>query len=416
MKIKTFFKEHQILASIAGFMLLLTAALLFHPATIKGGVIVANVFLTTSVIAREALLRLQNLLVMKALVYGDFSNTFQKQGDTIRVKKPSVFVADEFSSSINLQGITEGEVSVSLSHIADVSVEWTSKERALNIDDFNQQILDPAMMAISQKIDSDIMSECYKAVPYFVGASGTTPDALDDFADAAKMLNNNQVPNTGRVAVFDPNAQAKFQVLTSLVNAEKSGSTQALREGSIGRVFGLENYMSQNVKTHTAGTFTAVTTPKVKTLAVKDSNTIILKGGAGTETIKAGDIFYITSGGKKYYYAAASDTAAVSGDVSITTSTKVLAAHAVDDVVTFPDKTAGAHVANLAFIKNAFAFVSRPLEAPLGAAQSYTVNYNGIALRVTAGYDITTKKEILSIDTLYGVKAVFPELATRILG
>lgn len=39
--------------------------------------------------------------------------------------------------------------------------------------------------------------------------------------------------------------------------AEKSGSTQALRKGSIGRIQGLENYMSQQVAVHKAGTFTA---------------------------------------------------------------------------------------------------------------------------------------------------------------
>lgn len=383
---------------------------------VDGGVIMANTFLTTQLIAREALIRLRNFLVMKALVYNDFSNTFQKQGDTIRIKKPPVYVADEFSSSINLQDITEDSVNVSLNHIADVSVNWTSKEKALNIDDFNQQVLDPAMEAIAQKIDEDIHKEFYKAVPYFVGTSGITPSNLDDFANAALMLNNNKVPLRNRVAVWDPTANSKFSILAAIVNAEKSGSTMALREGSIGRVQGLDNFMTQNVQTHIAGTFTAVATPQVNTLAVIGSTTIVLKGGVGTETIKAGDVFYITTSGKKYYYAAAVDATASGGVVSITTSTKVLAAHAVNDAVTFPDKTAGAHVANLAFIKNACAFVSRPLEKPMGGVESYSANFEGISLRVTAGYDMTTKKEILSIDTLYGIKAVYPELATRVLG
>ena len=52
----------------------------------------------------------------------------------------------------------------------------------------------------------------------------------------------------------------------------------------------------------------------------------------------------------------------------------------------------------------------------MGGASSYVTSFEGIALRVTAGYDISTKKEILSIDTLYGVKAVYPELAVRHLG
>jgi hypothetical protein len=413
---KNYFSRNPLIAAITVLVLMIVSAILFQFESTKDGVIVANTFLTTQIIAREALMRLRNFLVMKALVYNDYSGTFQKQGDEIRVKKPPVYIADEFGGTINLQDIGEDSVFVKLNHIADVSIGWTSKERALNLDDFNQQVLDPAMEAIAQKIDADIHKEFYKAVPLFVGQSGVTPDDLTDFADASLILTQNKVPLSNRVAVWDPTAHSKFTVLPAIVNAEKSGSTQALREGSIGRIQGLDNYQTQNVQTHVAGSFTAVSAPKVKTLAVAGSNTIILKGGAGTETINEGDVFYITSGGKKYYYAAASNATASGGDVSVTTYSKVQFAHTVDDVVTFPDKTAGAHVSNLAFIKNACAFVARPLEAPMGGVSSYTANFEGIGLRVTAGYDINTKKEILSLDTLYGIKAIYPELATRILG
>lgn len=378
-----------------------------------------NSFLTTQLIARDALLRLRNFLVMKPLVYNDYSDTFQKQGDTIRVKKPPVYVADEFASTINLQNITEDSVNVTLNHIADVSVNWTSKEKALNISDFGEQVLNPAMEAIAQKIDEDIHKEFYKAVPYFVGTSGTTPDDLEDFANAALMLNNNKVPLANRNAVWSPSANAKFSIIPAIVNAEKSGSTLALREGSIGRIQGLNNYMTQNVQTHVAGTFTAVTTPKVNTTAVVGSNTLVLNGGTTATTLKAGDVFYITTAGKKYYYSVASDATALTGTpavITITTVSKVQVAHQVNDAVVFPDASAGGHVANLAFIRNACAFVSRPLEIPMGGASAYSANFEGISLRVTAGYDITTKKEILSIDTLYGIKAVYPELAVRILG
>lgn len=401
---------------MAAFVLLFGSALLIQTGMSVKGIILANTFLTTPVIAREALLRLRNFLVMKALVYNDYSNTFQKQGDKIRVKKPAVYVADEFGSQINLQSIGESDVEVSLNHLADVSVAITAKERALNLEDFNSQVLDPAMEAIAQKIDADIHKDFYKEIARFAGASGTTPDALDDFADAALALNLNRVPMANRVGVWDPTAVSKFSVIPAIVNAEKSGSTLALREGSIGRVQGMDNFMTQNVQTHAAGTFTAVTTPKVNTTAVKDSNTLVLKGGSGTETLKAGDIFYITTGGKKYYYAVSADVAAEGGVVSLTTVGKVQIAHVVDDVVTFPDKTAGGHVANLAFHNRACAFVSRPLEAPMGGAAGYTANFEGIAIRVVFGYDIEKKTEIMSIDTLYGVKAVYPELAVRYLG
>jgi hypothetical protein len=55
--------------------------------------------------------------------------------------------------------------------------------------------------------------------------------------------------------VWDAEALAAFQVLDPVVHAEKSGSTAALREGSIGRLLGIDNYMSQAVATD--GDYTA---------------------------------------------------------------------------------------------------------------------------------------------------------------
>lgn len=413
---KKFFMKHTLVALIVTLVLMALTHLLFEIKETANGIILANTFLTTQLIAREALIRLRNMLVMKALIHTDYSSTFQKQGDIIRVKKPATYVADEFGGTINLQTISEDSVQVQLNHIADVSIAITSKEKALNIEDFGDQYLNPAMEAIAQKVDYDIMSEVYKEVPFFVGVSGTTPSALDDFANARKILNINRVPQAMRRAVWDPNADAKFTVIPSIVNAEKSGSTLALREGSIGRIQGLDNYMSQNVCTHIAGTFSAVAAPKINTLAVVGSTTLVLKGGAGTETIKKGDVFYVTTAGKNYYYSAAADATADTGVVSVTTFQKVQAAHAVDNVIVFPDKTAGGHVSNLAFHRNAFAFVQRPLEAPAGGASGYTVNFEGLSLRVVQGYNISTKVETLSMDILYGVKAIYPQLATRVLG
>ena len=85
--------------------------------------------------------------------------------------------------------------------------------------------------------------------------------------------------------------------------------------------------------------------------------------------------------------------------------------------MTFADVINGAHVANLAFHKNAFALASRPLTLPMGNENAYVASLpNGLSVRVVMGYDITTKKDTISMDILYGVNPIFPELATRILG
>lgn len=75
-----------------------------------------------------------------------------------------------------------------------------------------------------------------------------------------------------------------------------------------------------------------------------------------------------------------------------------------------------AGVAAVAFHKNAFALVTRPLALPSGAAKSAIVNYDGFGLRVVYDYDIQTKKDTISIDMICGVETLDENLAATITG
>lgn len=74
-----------------------------------------------------------------------------------------------------------------------------------------------------------------------------------------------------------------------------------------------------------------------------------------------------------------------------------------------------ANVKGVAFHKNAFALVTRPLATPEGAAKSAIVNYDGLGLRVVYDYDIKSKKDVVSIDMLCGVKTLDKNLAATIV-
>ena len=76
------------------------------------------------------------------------------------------------------------------------------------------------------------------------------------------------------------------------------------------------------------------------------------------------------------------------------------------------------HTPNLAFHRTAFAFVTRALELPMGVApnQADIVDYNGLGLRVVSQYDISSKKDTISVDLLCGVKTLDAARAVRLLG
>ncbi|MCK9471783.1 MAG: P22 coat protein [Bacilli bacterium] len=367
----------------------------------------SNTFLTVNEIAKESLMRLQNNLVMGGLVYTDFSDEFSNKGDTVNVRKPATFVAKDFTNATETQGINEGAVPVKLDKIADVTVEVTSKQLGLNVQDFGSQVIDGAMQALAQKIDADLLS-LYKDIPHASGTAGQTPKALADIANAGKVLNNNKVPFGNRRLVLDPEAQASLVVLDAIAGADKSGSTQALRDANIGRVLGLDSYLDQNVYTHTKGTLDAGATGTVDVST--DGTKVTVASGGNKGTVKKGDIVKFADVTGTYVVTSDAEMDATgAGTFNVYPALK-------EDITTKKITVTGSHVANLGFHRNAFALVNRPQALPMGGAEGYVANYNGLSIRVTMGYNMSSKVNTISFDILYGVKTLDPDLAVRMLG
>lgn len=278
----------------------------------------AHNFLEIKEIARQALPRLIENLVMPNLIHKDFSNDFvQGKGATIQVRKPVALTANEFKTEIVTQDIDEQTVEVKLDKLATVDVAFSAIEMATNVADLNRIFIEPAAVALAQKINTDGLALFADVIQ----SASAEAASLTPFSQAAKVLNKANVPLTPRYGVWSPDAQAEFQTVPAIVNAEKSGTTAALRNGSIGQIFGIENYMAQGVSDGMLGTV---------------------------------------------------------------------------------------------FHPFAFAFVTRPLAVPKGV-ECYTTSYNGVTLRVTRGYDIRKKTEIISMDVLYGYKTLDARLATKVV-
>lgn len=367
----------------------------------------ANTFITLQEIARAALPRLIENLVFPNLVYKDFSKDFSNLGDTIQVRKPVVLEAKEFDQSegVSYQDMNEASVPVSLNKLATVDAKATVIETAVNIDDLNRVFIEPASAALAEKINADGL-ELYKDVPYAVSVSAHDLAAI---AAVRKQLNVNKVPTAGRIAVWDPEADAAFATIPAIVNAEKSGSTEALREGSIGRLYGLDNYMAQGVKKHVTG-ITAATAVKVNGVVNAGATSLSIDGTTLTGKLVKGDI--LTIGGKNYVVTEDSANASTNAIADVKVYPAMPAISDNTDVI-----LSGSHTANLAFNPMAFAYVTRPLYNPDGeGVASYVTSHNGISLRVTKGYNQQYKQSVYSMDVLYGYKCVYPELAVRAMG
>lgn len=209
-----------------------------------------NTLLTPDIIARAALANLYETTVMAPLVHRDYEPEFAARvGDTISIRKPAVFTAEEYdrNTGITVQDATEDSVPVVLNHFADVSFAVTSEQLTLELADFNEQLLNPAMEAIAQKIDRDILGlrdDVTQEVGLTAGELWSDPKSL---VAAGRVLDQAKVPMTERRAALGPVTAAEWLKNDLLHRADKSGSTAGLREASIGRLFGFDTYKTQNI-------------------------------------------------------------------------------------------------------------------------------------------------------------------------
>lgn len=374
----------------------------------------SNTFLTPNIIAREALTILQSNTVMAGLVYTDFGNEFgpAKRGDTVTIRKPTSFSAREFDGSIDVQDIKEGRISLTLDHHLDISTSVTSKEWTLELDDFSNRIIRPAMIALNEKVDEHICS-LYTQFNQIAGNAGNAPASLASLANLDKAMNEARIPTAGRNVVVSPATKAAMFSIDAVARADARGDNgTALRDASMGYIMGANWYMDQNIKSHKAGTAQAVTALAVNGAVEAGAESMSVNGGSGAETLLAGDVFSVA--GVEGTFTVTEDSTAASGAFTLVKFSPKAPEGG------FADKAAitvqASHAANMAFVREAIALAIVPLELPRGASGNAAyVSYNGMGIRVVQGYDINTKTDTISFDMLLGAKVIDPRLGVRFM-
>lgn len=413
-----------------------------------------NTTLTADVIAKEALMHLDNNLVFAKQVFRGYENEFSKKvngyevGETISIRRPTDFTV-RTNATMSTQDVTEGKVALTVNQRRGVDFEFTSQDLTQKIGELGERVIKPAMIQLANSVDT-FVAGLYSSVPNWVGTSGQTVNSFGDFAKAPERLDEMAVPQDTRAAILSPaDHWALLGSQTSLYIQDAAKG--AYRKGSLGEIGGVDTFMSQNVLTHTAGTRTnaavdaSITTSTITYSAVKDTmtQTIHMDGLGTTKTIKKGDVFTIAD-----VYAVNPVTKAalpflkqfvvttdVSSDAVTTGDADVVVYPALiwtgafqnvavtsgvtdlnDKVVTWVQAAGAADRQNLVFHKNAFALVMVPLVSPPGAVDVSRQSYKGTSVRIIPVYDGTNDISKWRCDILFGGKTIDPRLATRLSG
>jgi hypothetical protein len=402
---------------------------------------VTNTVITPDIIAKEALMQLENNCVAAKLVHRDYKDEFVKVGATVDVRKPVKFTVTDGATRSN-QDVQEASTPFTIDKRKHVSWKFSTQDLTLSVEEYSERYIKPAAIALANQVDQDLLA-LYKNVSQYVGTAGTTPSTFAHLGAPAVRMDKGAVPSEDRRLILDPSAAFNVaDMLKGLYNPELVKG--AIRGKSMGPIAGLATYMDQNVPTHTVGTWG--TTPLVNGASQNvtyanathtygtTSQSLIVDGFSAAGTAKAGDRFTLagvyavnpvskaTLSTLQEFVVQADATADGSGNATLTISPAIITSGAFQTVSAAPADNAAItrvssnYVANIAFHKNAFGLAVRPLEMPDGAAWKGRESHDGLSIRVVKDYDIDSDDEIIRLDILYGVKALYPELACVLMG
>ena len=401
----------------------------------------ANALITPTIIAKEALMQLENNLVMANRVHREYKKEFVKVGSSVNIRKPVKFSVTD-GATVSKQDVTESNTSVTVDLQKHVAWEFSSTDLTLTIDDYSERYIKPAMIALANKVDASLTG-LYKYVPNAVGTAGTPPATFAAVAGAAQRMDEQAVPSDGRLLVLNPASHWSLaDGLKGVYNQKRV--EEFIGKGYLGSIADFDIFKDQNIVSHTKGVATG--TPLVNGAAQNVTATsanltlgtqsLVTDGWTNSTTgiVVAGDVFTIAgvydvnpvskqtlTNLKQFTVMADANSGATTGPATLTISPLIITSGPYQTVSAAPADNAAItvvanHAANLAFHKNAFALVTVPLELPDGAAFKARESSRGLSVRVVKDYDFTNDKDQIRLDILYGVKAIYPELAVRLMG
>lgn len=195
----------------------------------------------------------------KALVYGgvcnrNYQGSIANGGDTVRItsiSRPTIAAYTKNSTSITPENLTDAARSLLIDQ---------AKYFAFEVDDIDQAQSAAGGALLAEAAQEAAYALADTADQYIAGlfadldtdseigtvAITTSALAVDGLADLMVKLDNKNVPRAGRWAIVPPWYHGLLVQSTSFLSLADSGSSEALRNGQVGRAFGFDILVSNN--------------------------------------------------------------------------------------------------------------------------------------------------------------------------
>jgi hypothetical protein len=401
-------------------------------------------------IAKEALMQLENNLVFANRVHREYKKEFTGgQGSTVSIRRPVKFATTN-GATLTKQDVEEKSTNIVVDQRKHVGWEFATQDLTLSIEEYSERYIKPAAITLAQTVDRSIAT-LYRSVWNLVGTPGTTPANFSAVALAAQRMDEMAVEMADRTMAVNPAAAYAIANNQTTLNGVGDVRKTAYEKAKVNEIANFEIYQSQNVVSHLVGPLGGTPLVNGGSQAVTYANAVgsnwsqsLITDGwtaAASLRLRAGDVFTIANvfavnpvpgeGSKQalpylQQFTVLADvssdgsgnlTATISPPIIVSGPFQTVSATAADNAaITVVGTAATSYPMNVGFHKNAFALVTVPLEMPDGAAFKARESYNGLSMRVVKDYDITNDTDIIRLDILYGVKAIYPDLACRLVG
>jgi hypothetical protein len=407
----------------------------------------ANTFFTTDKVLPEAIMLLENQLIMANKVNADFSSEFTNVGDTINIRRPTAYVgqADNLDITSYNEDIQQATVPISIDKTHTVAITIGAKERTFDFDRVSEDIIKPAMVTMADVIETHIAS-LYSQFYLFSGTPGTVPSTFLSLANAGSIMTDAAIPKAERFAIHGTDASANLADGLKGVFVQGKAKT-AFEEAEIGRYGGFMNYESVYAPTHTVGVATGTplvngASQNVTYAASKQtwSQSLVTDGWTNSTTniLRAGDVITLagvfsvnpvskvsTGRLQTFTVLANANSGASTGPATLTISPPIITSGAYQTVTAAPADNAAIVVKtgtggtgykqSLLLHPKAITLATRALDIPGGeGVKTTTKSGNRVTVSCTEFVDGKTLAQTMRFDILFKATAIDPRLGMRL--
>lgn len=379
--------------------------------------------------AQETLIALTKALGMGNRVYRgyDDAQTNREKGDTITIRVPGSFVAQDAPSAA--QDVTTSKIDMKLDQYKEVKIAVTDKELAYTSAQIIEEHINPMAYALADQIDSAICG-LVDDVPYISDWSGTA--AVSDITAVRAALFNRKVNLTDPSKLhFMVSGDIEGELLANSTFNTNNGSGAAgvavQQTGMLGNKFGFNFFANQNAPSRTSATV-ADLAGAVNNGAgyAAGTTTMAIDGISASAGLAKGDVISVTGHTQKYVLTAAPTIDGTgAGSITFFGSPFVagggLEAAVVDNqvvTITLAGGSGATKSNSIAFHQGAFAagFAKLPDFYDGEGVRVFSVldPVTRLSVRARSWVDGNNSKYIIALDTLYGIKTLDGNKAHRV--